>query len=906
MSTGVAAAFVGRTAELERLRECASGLGSGSGAVVLLEGDAGAGKTRLLEELKPAAVGGALEYVQAPYAPVRDLILALDARFPKVLKGAPDLAAMLRPLLDLSASGEEPLEQRKMLDAVVDALAKYGECEPLIAAIEDAHWIDRASAAVIAHIARQAAHMRVLFVITYRGADALQRDESRALIAQLTRFARVALPLKPLSDPDAMLLIAETSHESLPLQVRRSICELAQGNPLLILELTRHAEADPGRFERGLPVSLQALVQERIAEFAARERDVLRVCAALEIFDPALVAEIAGVETAIIAATLRKARAAHIIDESAGRFRFRHALIRRAIGDEVLGIELADLHARIAERLQNEPPSSELHARLAFHYWMSGDAEKSEQYNVLAAQDAARVHAYDDAAAFYERAIGGRDVDAATYSLWINAAQAYESAGRYRQAVECYRSAAAYARRELEPADAAQTGIALSRTCFYALEDEGSIAAVRDALSDLEPDTHPHLAFELMSLLGWYLVHLRRLDEARDALGRAAGFIAAAEPLPLIRYHEAMAALDVHADERAAWREHLERALAIADTLDDATRVHRYTNAMALAGASNLDEFGLVFDLFDRIKPAIERAGERAAVSLYGALSWINYVCGRLGEARGIVDTLLPYINDTAVHAYRTVSIGIPLSLRTGDVRLLNLCMRPRILEDAFGSNDPVVFGHVAAAVAEYLLAQGRTGEAIALIDRTIERIADAGNNLDFLMIAGRFGSKKAVERAKTLLQPWTVKSRSAAAAMLFVQAHGESGASRRQLARRAATGFEQLPWPVFQAQALEVAGDLDAACAIYERIGAFADAARLAQQRSGGAQTFALLSRREREVAELVAGGLSNRAIAEKLALSERTVENHIGSIFNKLNLRSRVEIAALAASARSKRSLG
>jgi DNA-binding CsgD family transcriptional regulator len=904
MTTGVAAAFVGRTGELERLRECAAALAWGAGAVVLLEGDAGAGKTRLLEELKPTAIGGALEYVQAPYAPVRDLLRALDARFPKVLKSDPDLAATLRPVLDLSVRAEEPLAQRKLLDAIVSALGKYSAAQPVIAAIEDAHWIDRASASVVAHIAREASQMRLLFVVTYRGTDAMQREESRALVAQLTRFAGIAIPLKPLSDAESMALIGEASSGDLPLAVRRSICELAQGNPLLILELTRHAERDPARFESGLPVSLQALVHDRIAHFSENERDVLRVCAALETFDTLLAGEIAGVDTPIIAATLRKARAAHIVEESGGSFRFRHALIRRAISDEVLGIELAQLHAAIATRLQSEAPSSELHARLAYHYWMAGDAKKCEHYNVLAAEDAMHVHAYEDAAAFYERAIGGRGVDASTYALWSELASAYEASARYRQAVDAHQAIVSFARRALSSVDAARACMSLSRACFYAMDDEGSISAVRDALAALGDDAPRDLRFELAGLLGWYLVHLRRLEEAHAALTQAAGSIDAAQPVPLIRYHEAMAALDVHSNRCTDWRVHVESALAIADTLDDATRIHRYTNAMALAAASNLDEYELIFTLFDRIKPAIGKLEGSSWLSVYGAVTWSAYACGRLSETRTILEALLPYVNDTAVHAYRTVATGIPLALRTGDRRLLNLCMRPRVLEDAFASKDPVVFGHVAAAVAEYLLSQGRAGEAIALVDRTIEKITDAGNNLDFLMIAGRFGSRKAVHRAKEILHPWASKSRSAAAALLFVQAHNERGPAQRELARRAASGFAALPWPISQAQALELAGDFEEAQEVYSRIGAVADAARIAEQRSGsGAELFSRLSRREGQVAELVADGLSNRAIAEKLNLSERTVENHIGSIFNKLTLRSRVEIASLVAAARGKR---
>lgn len=898
MSTGVAA-FVGRAGELERLRVCAGALSSGSGAVVLLEGDAGAGKTRLLEELHPAAAGGALEYVQTPYAPVRDLLLALDRRFPKILKADAPLAAELRALMELRVRVDEPFEQHKLLDAIVRALEKYSAAEPLILAIEDAHWIDRASAAAVAHIARRAPQMRAMFVVTYRGADAMQREESRALVAQLTRFANVVLPLKPLSVAESMVLVDEASDRALPLAVRRSICDLAQGSPLLILELTRHAQQDPARFESGLPTSLQALVHERLALFSETERDVLRVCAALETFDVGLVAEIAGAASAEIAAVLRKARAQHIVDEpSAGRFVFRHALIRRAISDDVLGIELADLHARIAARLSAESASPELHVRLGFHFWMAGDEENTERYNVMAAQDLMRVQAFEDAAACYERAIGGRETGEATYEHTLELAQCYEHAGRYRQAVEAYRGAAAYARSALAPQEHARICIALSRACFHSLDDEGSIAAVRAAIDALG-DADDAQAFELWSLLGWYLVHLRRLPEARGALDRAEPLEEHAHALARIRHHEANAAYEVHARNGGEWRAHAERALAIADTLDDATRIHRYTNAMALAIASNLDDFAFAYELYERIRPSLE-ADPSAHVGMQSTLTWMHYVCGRLDQARRTITVLLPYVQDTAIYAYRAVSVGIPLALRTGDAQLLKSCFRPRLLDEAFASQDPVVYGPVAAAVGEYFITQGRAGEAIALVERTLRRIESAGNNLELLLLAGRIGSENALLRARELLKPWLESSASARAVMLMLDAHAQRGAARRSLALRAAAAFEALPWPLHRAQALELAGEIDAARALYAQTGAAADAARLsrAQTRTGGLPD--ILSRRETEVAELVAEGRSNRAIAERLSLSERTVENHIGSIFNKLNLRSRVEIAALVAAAR------
>lgn len=897
MSTGGDMAFVGRADELERLRDCASALAAGTGAVVLLEGEAGAGKTRLAEEMRPAVIAGALEYVQAPYGIVRDLLLSLDRRNPKVLKNDAALAGALRSILDLPSPDEAAPEQRKILDAVVAAVKKYSQAEPLVLAIEDVHWIDRGSADVLAHLARLAPEIRALLLITYRGTDAVQREESRFLVAQLTRFARIVLPLKPLTPTEAMLLINEAASRSLPLAVRRSICELAQGSPLLVLELTRHAEQDPAALSSALPVSLQALVHERLARFSEDERDVLRVCAALETFDITAVAEIAGVPQDVILSTLRKARSEHIVSESSpGRFIFRHALIRRAVNDEILGLDVAALHARIARRLRGGPDAPELRARLAYHYWMARDPENCERYNVLAAENAAAVHAYDGAALHYERAIGERIVDATTSSLYLNLAGMYELCGRYRQAGDVYRRLLAYASASGSAVEAAQAGIALSRACFYALDDEGSIAAVRDSLAAINAQSHRGIAFELHSLSAWYLVHLRRTKEAKEALERAAEFEDAAEVVPRIRFYEARAAYEVHARGGGQWREEIERALELADTLDAPGRVRRYCNAMALAVASSLDAFPFAFGLLEKLTPLLG-AESMADPSFLSTLLWMQYCTGRLADARATIESLLPTITDAAIHAFRAASIGIPLALRTGEQRLLKACARPHLLEEAFASKDPVVFGPVSAAVAEHLMVQGKAGEAMALVERTLSRLTDAGNNFDLILLAARIGSSSAARRAAKLLEPWIERSRSARAINKLMEAYAASNKERIALAREAAHAFADLGWALYQAQALEVAGDTDAAFSLYEKVGAAAEVARLELQKRKTLVFKDVLSKREAEVAELVARGYSNRAIAETLVLSERTVENHVASIFGKLNVRSRAEIASYVA---------
>lgn len=900
------AALVGRAEELEQLREHCRALTAGAGAVVLLDGEAGAGKTRLLGEvLKPpflpkgyvAVTAGALDYARAPYAPIRDVLVALDKLYPKVLAQNAAIAQALQPVLEfkpLEAAGDDAAERRRLLDAVLDALHKYAAHAPLVLAIEDVHWIDRASADVLLHTVRDLDALRALVLVTYRASEAGGRAESRDLIAQLSRSA-ATLNIKPLSASDAMLLIQDVVPSNLPIGMRRTICELGQGNPLLLIELARHAAENPESLNGALPVSLQALVNDRLARFDEQDRDILRVCAAMDAFDPHAVADVAQAPLPAVMATLRKARTAGIVIEAPGsrdRFLFRHALIRRAITDELLGIELADLHARIARRLEAQAPSTELTARLAYHYWMAGERENARKFNALAGQAAAALYAYDDAAMLYERAIEGAVIDESARPFYIALAQTYVAGGRYRQAVDVYRQVFAYLRDQQKPAEAARIAIEVSRCCFHALEDDGCITAVREALEILDAEQEAQLAFELHGLLGWYLVHRRRTDEAQEALRQAHPLLAHGSAVAKVRYHEARAAYEVHGRGGGSWREEIEHALLVARELEPIEQIRRYANAMALSVASEIDAFDVALDLLTKCEAIVAAHPSLGHQSVLAPSAWITFTCGRLAHARSIIDALLPYVNDAANYAFWVASVGIPLALRTGDEMLLRACARPRLLQEAFASKRQQVFGPVAAAVAEHMLSQGRPSEAAALIERTMHRLDAAGNNFDLLILASRVGSDAVADRATQMLEPWQDRSRSANACMQLIRAYRSRAPRRAELAQAAAKGFEELRWPLHRAQALELAGDLETALAVYSECGAAADVLRV--ERRGQSSAPGGLSKRELEVAELVAEGNSNRAIADRLALSERTVENHIASMFGKLNVRSRAEIAA------------
>ncbi len=909
MSTVSGAALVGRADELQRLGECCRGVAQGPGTLVLIDGDAGAGKTRLLAEVMKApllprgytvACAGALDYARAPYAPIRDLLAVLDKRFPKVLQTNRVLAAQLQPVLEFRPADDagDPAQQRRLLDAVVQAISLYAAESPIVLALEDVHWIDSASAAVLAHLSRAIAAMRALLVVSFRPVEARADERAQQLLAQLSRNAALSLSLRPLTPVDAMLLIDDVAGSALPMDVRRSICKLADGNPLLLIEFAKVAAENPQALNGSLPISLKALVNDRLAHFDAGDVDVLRVAAIMGKFGPRVLSEIAGTDESRVLSTLRKARDASIVGETRGsgtQFVFRHALIRHAIVDDLLSIETQQLHSRIAQRLEREEPSAQLHSRLAHHYYHAGVQDKSRSYNEIAGVEALKVYAYADAAELFERAIDSRALAESTKLLYKQLAQAYTGSQRPLDAANISKQLFDLALQRGDQQDIAEAGFAYGRQRYQLLDDEGAVEITRKTCDALDAEKRPDLAFNSYSTLAWYLAQLRRLEQAFEALRKAEPLREHGDAPGLVRFYEASGVRKAHAGEGLSYREDIETALSIAKDLDPQVYIFRLDTAIAIAMASNIDDMEFARMQSEKLW---ELAKSVPASSIAGSLAmsaWNTYLRGETGTARSLIAKAIPFAEESPLLSFSIACTGIPIALHTGDSLLLRQCARPRLLERAFASNTPNVFGPVAAGVAAQLRTQGRVDEARTLLTQAVRKLSSALNNLPLIIESVHCDASEAVQNGLALLEPLRDQSRSADAAWHLACAYRCTGDERREHATRAAEIFAGISWVVYQAEALELAGETQAALDLYRRCEFSVDVQRL--ESAGAMRAKSGLSKREFEVAELVAQGRSNRSIAESLSLSERTVENHVASIFAKLSLRSRAEVAAYIA---------
>ncbi len=490
--TGPAAALIGRTTELAMVRRAIDELSGRGGSTIVITGDAGIGKSRLVAEAREyAAAGGALVLEGAcfphdrgyPHAPLVELLRTRFATLtPETIRACtgafahevaavlPELAAILGTPPVPSSADAEP-ERRRLLAALTHLLAATAEDQPVLVIVEDLHWCDDASLDVLFNLARRAPGVPLLLLVTFRPDEVEGR--LRDWLAQLNR-GRLAtdLLLGPLADGEVARLIqaATGSRDALPVDIAAAIAALAEGNPFFIEELVT---ACAGRAAGGqpddtpdsgslplpcLPRSLQTAVLQRVERLSATAREALRIAAvAGRWFDIALIENLLQVDEPALLALMREmVSVGLVVEESRDRYAFRHALTRQAVVSELLARERIAVHRRVAEALEHRPGVADdgRVSDLAYHFHQAEIWDKALSHGGAAGAHARRLHAPYAAIEHFSRALdaaahlaaaGGGCAElsrAAVAALHRDRGRAYETVGDFDRARAGYEVAA--------------------------------------------------------------------------------------------------------------------------------------------------------------------------------------------------------------------------------------------------------------------------------------------------------------------------------------------------------------------------------------------------------------------------------------------------------------------------------
>ena len=432
--------FVGRHAELTRLETLwKTVVADEVAATVLLSGEAGVGKTRLVAELErrldePSLVisGSCIEVVDRalPFGPIvqalRSLHRALDdVTFEAVVGPArEDLAALVPELHGVAATEDPQLGTTALFEQLLGVLERLGDRIPTLVVLEDLHWSDRSTRDLFVYLARSLRATRVVLLGTYRSDDLHRRHPLRSALTELDRAGVVERVELARFDRDETreLITAIVGGDPSTELVDRTYAR-SDGNAFFAEELLAADDSDSDT----LSESLREIVLARVDTLSPVAQEVLRGAAVIgRRADHRLLAALMQLPEPQLLEALRDAVLEQVLvaDDDGMGYRFRHALMHEAVYDDLLPGDRVALHTRVAELLGERPEwflggEGELSAELACHWDAAHDSPRALAAALEAARAAERMYAHCESLAHAERAL----------TLWPNVANAEQLAG---------------------------------------------------------------------------------------------------------------------------------------------------------------------------------------------------------------------------------------------------------------------------------------------------------------------------------------------------------------------------------------------------------------------------------------------------------------------------------------------
>ncbi|MEU3572123.1 AAA family ATPase, partial [Kitasatospora sp. NPDC036755] len=423
--TSVSPVFVGRGSEITELTDALRRAGTGNPQAVLIGGEAGVGKTRLLEEfLARAAAQGAVTSLGSclevgaeglPYAPLaaalRRLHRSLGAELEAAAAGSEGhLALLLSEFGEVDGEPNDEYSRARLFEHTARLFERLGAERTLVLAVEDLHWSDRSTRELLAFLVRTLHRSRVLLVATYRTDDLHRRHPLRPFLAELERLRTVQrLELARFDRREVAAQLAGILGTTTPdRQLVDRIHRRSEGNPFFVEEL---ATASEDGFGAGLTDSLRDILLVRVEGLDEEAQRVVRIAAegGSHVEHALLSAVLGGDEEALIEA-LRVAVGANILrpDSEGEGYRFRHALVREAVSDDLLPGERHRINRKFALAVEAQPqlvPGDALAARLANYWYHAHDPARALPTALDAARAARRRNAFAEQLGMLERAL---------------------------------------------------------------------------------------------------------------------------------------------------------------------------------------------------------------------------------------------------------------------------------------------------------------------------------------------------------------------------------------------------------------------------------------------------------------------------------------------------------------------
>ncbi len=552
--------LIGRETELARLRHAVGEAWQGRGRVVVIGGEGGIGKSRVVEELSADAVrrggrvlvGRCYETEQIlPFGPWVNAMRkghvlseiagagALPAAWQSELTRLfPELGA-LPPVVDSA-------QNLRLFEAMSHGVERLTRTQPLLLVLEDVHWADEMSLRLVAFVARKIPSWSVLMVVTAREEDVPGAPVLGGVLQELIRDDRtVRLTLPPLSRLETAHLVramARGSGDDAALErLADQLWAVSEGNPFLAIETMRAIQdgtAPPSGVP--LPERVRDVLLARLSRLSERGRQLAAVASVIgREFDFAVLARAVGLDEGWAAEGVEELVRRRVLTGAGERFDFTHDRIREVAYGQLLPPRRRLLHVQVAGALEEvyrdalEPH----HAALAEHYRRGELWEKALSSLRKAGNRAVACSANREAIAYYEQALQvlehlpeGRTKTARAYDLWMNRAAVYYSLGELRRIVDRLDEAEALARALDDPTRLGRLAV-LQSACLAPMGDHAAaIESGARGLASAEADGNRPRQAVAAVMLGFACMGLGDLRRAVELL-RTSGDLLQDEPV---------------------------------------------------------------------------------------------------------------------------------------------------------------------------------------------------------------------------------------------------------------------------------------------------------------------------------------------------------------------------------------
>lgn len=752
--------MVGRVVELDELRSALDLASVGQPVTVLLAGEAGVGKTRLVDEFAAEAADHGARVVIGqcvelggdglPYAPVagalRELVAELGAEQLLDLAG-PGREELMRLLPELGPSLGDATDGRGRLFEVVTVLFERVSAErPLLLIIEDLHWADGSTRDLLRFVVRALGMARVAIVGTFRSDEIHRTHPLRPFLAELDRVRTVRrIDMPRLSAGEVGEQLAGILGRAPDPVAAARVFRRSEGIPFFVEELARAGSDAPCP---SLPDTLRDVLLVRVEQLSDPAQAVLRLLAVGgNRVDDAVLAAVSDMEADALDRALREAVSANVVRVDGEGYAFRHALLREVLHDDLLPGARARHHTRYAEVLEEHPElvsAGSACAEIAHHWYAAHELERAFRASLRAADVATRAFAHGEALQMLERALelwhrmpdpvgeaGGDRAD-----LLARAALVAYDAAEPERALALVEEALAEVDIELEPVRSAGF-LELQGKLLSELGRPEASAVARRALDLLPADSPSAARARLLQILAARLMMEAQFEEAAQvAVDAAAVASAAGAPEPEFRAHNIRGPSLVHLGRVD---EGLE-AFATARRL--AGGVPRLLVAYHINASDSLNLLGRYADAVRVAREGIDRAREIGLARSLGAMLAGNAAeplaaLGEWAQADRLVTRALE-LDPPVRHVWHLLRLQAWLQLWRGDVDSATLSLeylRARMARRAPGPQYTIP---TAAAAAELALTRDDPDAAWTEIESGVAEARFTGYDLPLLAVAAR------------------------------------------------------------------------------------------------------------------------------------------------------------------------